>query len=79
MSLTTQPSSNAAGSLVVYSSKKWWELGIRLPAFLTVTGVCTLGGGHNFVLEFAFIFVMYIKLKKYNSKGKTNHLINVPL
>jgi hypothetical protein len=37
MSLTTQPSSKAAGSLVVSSSKKCCEWGTMLPAFRTGT------------------------------------------
>lgn len=35
MSLSTHPSSRAAGSHVVYSSRKCCECGIKLPAFLT--------------------------------------------
>lgn len=35
MSLCTQASSRAAGSHVVYSSRKCCECGIKLPAFLT--------------------------------------------
>lgn len=35
MSLCTHPSSRAAGSHVVYSSRKCCECGIKLPAFLT--------------------------------------------
>lgn len=37
MSLMTQPSSRAAGSQLKYSSWKWWEWGIRLPALRTKT------------------------------------------
>lgn len=38
MSFTTQPNSNAAGSLVVGSSRKCWECGIIFPALRTRNG-----------------------------------------